>query len=109
MIVNGISLLVIITGLVEFSKKLGIKGKALIWLSMLIGLVLGITGEMAETGTPVDMLGWFTVAIVGLAYGLAACGLYDMMDERLPKGYTIPIAITSDGENDKKDDQPMEE
>lgn len=68
----------VILGLVEFAKQLGVVGKASLGLSLVLGLVLGIAQQVSANGTPVDFAGWFGVAIVGLAYGLAASGLFDL-------------------------------
>ena len=85
MIFSGVSLAMIIMGLVEFSKKLGAGGKLLTALSMVIGVLLGVGGFIAQNGVPVDYAGWFAAAMVGLVYGLSAAGLYDLFDARFPK------------------------
>lgn len=87
LLVAGISLIIVIFGLVEFSKKLGLKGKALTVFSMLLGVIFGICYKIAETGTsPVGFPAWFAVIVFGLALGLVTSGIYDFANHRL-----IPI------------------
>lgn len=81
--VNGIPMLVIVFGLVEFGKKFGLSGRALTLASMLIGLVLGVAFKAAEMYPAFAV--WFQVAVFGLAVGLSASGLYDFTAARLPK------------------------
>jgi hypothetical protein len=83
LIVSGVPLLVIVFGLVEFAKKLGAQGNTLTVVSAVIGLVLGVAFKLSEM-YPAFAL-WFQVVVFGLAIGLAACGLYDFMNARLPK------------------------
>ncbi len=82
---NGIPLVTLIMGLVEFSKKLGLKGKALTALSMALGVVIGVAYQIAQGGQPETFAGWFDTAIFGLALGLTASGVYDLIDARFPK------------------------
>jgi hypothetical protein len=87
LLVAGISLIVVIFGLVEFSKSLGLKGKALTVFSMLLGIFFGIAYKISESGSsPTDFSGWFAVIVFGLALGLVTCGLYDFANNRLAKG-----------------------
>ncbi len=85
LLVNGIPLVTVIMGLVEFSKKLGLHGKALTALSMILGVVIGIAYHIAQSGTPQDFTAWFNTAIFGLVLGLTASGVYDLIDARFPK------------------------
>ncbi len=85
LLANGIPLVTLIMGLVEFSKKLGLHGKALTVLSMILGVVIGIAYEVAQKGTPATFAEWFNTAIFGLALGLTASGVYDLIDARFPK------------------------
>lgn len=82
-VVNGINLMALVFGLVEFSKKTGLKGKALTMLSMGIGVLVGIAYQIAKMYPAV--MQWFGVAVFGLAVGLAASGVYSFADARWPK------------------------
>ncbi len=87
LLVAGISLIIVIFGLVEFSKCLGLKGKALTVFSMLLGVVFGSAYKISESGAcPTDFAGWFAVIVFGLALGLVTSGIYDFANHRL-----IPI------------------
>jgi hypothetical protein len=73
--IGGISLVVIIFGLVEFIKKFGLKGNWLTAVSMVVGISLGVLYQVSLKYTIVNE--YFQYALFGLACGLAACGLYD--------------------------------
>ena len=75
--INGIPLMVIVLGLVEFAKQLGLTGKASLILSMVLGILAGVLYQLS-VAIPVDMAGWLGAAVYGLALGLAASGLYDL-------------------------------
>jgi lipopolysaccharide export LptBFGC system permease protein LptF len=85
LLVGGIPLLVVIFGLVEFSKSLGLKGNGLIVFSLFLGVVFGISYKIAESGMPSSFAGWFLMIVFGLALGLITSGFYDFADKRLPK------------------------
>ena len=84
LLVGGIPLLVVIFGLVEFSKSFGLKGKGLTILSMLLGIAFGVAYKVAESGLPVGFAPWFVVVVFGLALGLTASGFYDFANKRFP-------------------------
>ena len=75
-IVNGIPLVLVVIGLVEWSKQLGVSGRALQVLSMLVGVALGILYQYSVQ-PPADFAGWFGAAVYGLALGLVGSGIYD--------------------------------
>ncbi len=85
LLVGGIPLVVVIFGLVEFSKSLGLKGLGLTIFSLLLGLAFGIAYKISGSGMPVGFSGWFAVSIFGLAMGLITSGLYDFANQRLSK------------------------
>jgi hypothetical protein len=74
--INGIPLVLVVLGLVEWSKRLGVEGKQLQILSMLMGMVLGVLYQISQQPL-VDFASWFGVVIYGLALGLVASGIYD--------------------------------
>ena len=75
-VVNGIPLLALIIGLVQFAKEMGLGGKALRALSAGIGLALGVAYQVS-LGPPTDFTGWFGVVLYGLGLGVVASGLID--------------------------------
>ncbi len=80
---NSINFLVIVFGLVEFAKKFGLNGRILTALSMIIGIVLGILYQLSLRSE--SLAEWFQIIMFGLAVGLAASGIYDFINGRIPK------------------------
>lgn len=68
-----VALVPAILGLVNFVKSLGVEGKALTIVSMVIGVAMALLAQLLPAGT-------FHVIYNGLVIGLAACGLYDVAD-----------------------------
>ena len=85
LLVGGVPLLVVIFGLVEFAKKLGLAGRWLTVISLLLGLIFGFAYRFAVDGFPLGYAPWFTVAVFGLALGLITSGFYDFANKRFPK------------------------
>jgi len=75
-VVGGIPLVVLIIGLVQFLKELGVAGVALRVASAGLGLVLGILYQLS-LAMPADLGGWLGVVVYGLALGVTASGLVD--------------------------------
>jgi hypothetical protein len=84
LLVAGVPLVIVVFGLVEVIKSFGLKGPWLTCLSLLIGLVLGMAYQVAQSGLPADFAAWFAVAIFGLTLGLVASGFYKWSDSRFP-------------------------
>ena len=82
-VVSGIPLIVVIFALVEEVKAWGVTGKALRAVALALGLVFAVLYQLA-LAMPVDLMGWLTVAVVGLIYGLTASGAYNFIDARFP-------------------------
>lgn len=85
LLVASIPLLAVIFGLVEFSKSLGLSGKALTVFSLILGLLFGLAFRIAMLGLPVAFSGWFEAVVFGLAIGLVASGFYDFANSRFPR------------------------
>jgi hypothetical protein len=66
-----IALMPAILGLVNFVKSLGVQGKALTIVSMVIGVVMAVAAQLLPPGI-------FQIIFNGLVVGLAASGLYDI-------------------------------
>lgn len=75
-VVAGVPLVLVVLGLVEWVKSLGLTGNSVKFVSMGIGLVLGI-GYQLSVAVPVGFSGWFGASVFGLALGLLASGIYD--------------------------------
>lgn len=69
-------LLLMIYGLVEFAKRLGLGGNWPMVVSMIVGVLFGVLFQLAEMYDWMNP--WFQIAVYGLATGLAACGLFDI-------------------------------
>ena len=85
LVVGGIPLLIVIFGLVEFCKTIGLTGRWLTVASLLLGLAFGIAFKISQGGMPIGFAGWFLVVVFGLALGLVTSGLYDFANARWPK------------------------
>ena len=77
-LVNGIPLVFVIAGLVQFAKKFNLKGEACTALSLGLGVVLGVAYQL-RAGPPADFAGWFGAVLYGLALGITTAGLYDVV------------------------------
>jgi len=85
LLVGSIPLMLVIFGLVEFIKSLGLKGNLLTVVSLLLGLGFGMAFRISSTGIPIGFGGWFEAVVFGLAIGLTTSGFYKFADARWPK------------------------
>jgi drug/metabolite transporter (DMT)-like permease len=76
-------LLVLIFGLVEFVKQLGLTGNRLRLVSMAVGIILAVVFRLRELYPPWSP--WIDLFFFGLAAGLTACGIYGFLEARIPK------------------------
>jgi hypothetical protein len=58
LLVGGIPLMIVIFGLIEFSKSLGMAGKKLTVFSLLLGLIFGMAYQIASAGLPLLFMAW---------------------------------------------------
>jgi len=82
-VVNPVTLALLVMFLVQFIKDLGLKGNVLRFVSLAIGAILALAFKSRELW-PVAAT-YIDVSFFVLAVGLGACGLYSLIDERLPK------------------------
>ena len=75
-LVAGVPLVLVVLGLVEWVKGLGLQGNAVKVVSMLIGLLLGV-GYQFSLAVPIGFSGWFSCVVFGISLGLVASGIYD--------------------------------
>ena len=80
---NSAQFMALVFGLVEFLKKLGLKGETLTLASMALGVAAGVVYQVAKIYPQAWQ--WIGVGAFGLAVGLAASGLYDFANARWPK------------------------
>lgn len=79
--VNGIPLIAVVLGLVEVVKRLGVKDRAAVAVSLGIGVLLGI-GYSASLQPITTYSALFAAIIYGLALGIVACGVWDVATRR---------------------------
>jgi hypothetical protein len=84
--IAGMPLLLVVLGLVQWFKQLGLRGTLVLNLvSMLIGLLLGV-GYQLSLSMPGDFAGWFSTVVFGLGLGLVASGVFDVLNPKMPSG-----------------------
>ncbi len=84
--IGGVSLFLLVLGLVEAAKQFGVTGKGSMLLSILLGGALfGMFKASEGALIPADVLPWLEVIVYGLGGGLAVSGLYDFVNKRLPR------------------------
>lgn len=66
-------------GLVAFCKSLGLSGRALTIVSMILGVLFGLAYRIS-VAVPVTLGDWFLALLFGLFIGLAASGTYDQIN-----------------------------
>lgn len=81
-IINPATLMILIFGVVEFVKSLGLEGNRLRFVSMGVGILLAIVFQMGELFPVVSP--YIQVIFFGLAAGLSASGVYSFVNNRLP-------------------------
>ncbi|MFA5154277.1 MAG: hypothetical protein WC554_17130 [Clostridia bacterium] len=79
-VIAGVPLLFVVLGSVEFVKSFGLKGNVVKIVSVVIGLLFGI-GYQLSVAMPVGFAGWFAVTVFGIALGLVASGIYDVINK----------------------------
>lgn len=87
---EGIPVILVVLGIVEFAKKLGNKDVGSLILSMLLGIVFGGGYYIAQNGLPVSFAGWFQLVLIGLVLGLSSCGLYDYSKKFMSGTNSLP-------------------
>ena len=86
---NGISLMALVLGLVEFSKKFGVAGNWLAAEAGILGIGFATAGKIATDGVPQGYAAWFGLAIYGLAAGLSAAGVYDIVKASKVRSFDV--------------------
>lgn len=76
--------IVMVLGLVELCKKLGLEGNKLLLVAMGIGIGLGALGEVVVQFP--EVLPWVKIVVYGVLTGLTASGLYDVGKRYIAQG-----------------------
>lgn len=81
--IGGVSLLLLVPGIVQFSKSVfGIKDRAAEALTVGLGVgFIGLAQAIALKLVPDAAMPWITVAVVGLGGGLAIAGYYKLVKD----------------------------
>ena len=75
-VVSGLPLVLVVLGLVEWIKSLGLSGTAVKIVSLMVGVAFGV-GYQMTVALPSSFAGWFAAVVYGLGLGLVASGIYD--------------------------------
>jgi hypothetical protein len=81
-LVNPLTLVLIILGVVEMIKKLGVSGNKLMLISMGVGFILALLYKLRELYQPSTL--YIDIAFFGIAAGLGASGIYSFVSDRFP-------------------------
>ncbi len=84
-VVNGVPLIVLVIALVEWVKRFGVEGKFLNVISMIVGIVFGVTYLYAQSPL-LSFSDWFGAVVYGLVLGLSASGVYDAVRSAATRG-----------------------
>jgi hypothetical protein len=79
---NPVTLAVLILGIVEFLKRLGLAGNKLMLVSMAVGVLFATVYKLHELYPPAEP--YLEVAFFGIAAGLCASGIYSFITNRFP-------------------------
>lgn len=87
--IGGALILPLISGLVEFSKRLGLSGNALTVEAFLLGgIFAAVAGAISEGLIPALALPWVRVAAIaigGAIAGMSVSGNYDLLKRAVQK------------------------
>jgi len=76
--IAGINIMLLVLGVVEAAKRLGVKGNGSFILALVLGFAFGVLSYLAENAViPEAVMIWVSAGVFGAAFGLAATGLYD--------------------------------
>ena len=80
--IGGVVLIPVVIGLMEFAKKLGLRGRPLMVAAFTVLLVSGgLSGAISEQLVPAPALAWIRVGVLALGFsvvGMASMGVYDV-------------------------------
>lgn len=85
-VIGGISVAILIFGIVEAAKEFGVAGKGSRALALGLGVFfVGLAQAIAQGLIPPEVLVWVELAVTAIAGGLAAMGYYDFVTKRLSR------------------------
>ena len=84
--IGGVSVVILVLGIVEASKRFGLKGWGLQALGFGLGFVLvGLSAAIGADLVPAVAVPWIRIVVYGLGGALAANGLYDLAKKAMAK------------------------
>lgn len=75
LLLGGIPILLLVIGIVESAKKLGLSGTGCQVLALVLGVLFTTLIELVNRYPNISP--WVTAIVLGLALGMTASGLYD--------------------------------
>jgi|GEM_PF-1119178 len=97
MILASGSIIWLVTGLVSYIKKLGVKGAWLTVSAMVIGIIFGVAYQYFKA--PLTTFGgWFLGVCFGLGLGLIASGVYDTYGNKTPEATSLTTIVANTSE-----------
>ena len=80
--IGGVVLIPVVIGLMEFAKKMGLRGKPLMIAAFCLLIGFGfLSGAISENLIPGPALPWIRVVVLALGFavvGMASMGVYDV-------------------------------
>lgn len=78
--IDGISVGLLIVGLVEAAKEFGINGKGSRALALGLGVLFGgLAFAVSQNMIPAEAMPWVALVVTAIASGLSAMGYYDLL------------------------------
>lgn len=78
--IGGIAVLVLVLGIVEAAKRWGLQGRGSEILALCLGVFFVALAQAIQLALiPPAWVVWIEVIVIGLAGGLAATGIYDLV------------------------------
>lgn len=89
--IGGVGVIVLVLGLTEAAKRLGVTGKGSQVLALCLGaFFVGLSAAIGCDLIPVVALPWIEVGVMGLGGALAATGIYDL-GKRFMRGNRVTV------------------
>ena len=77
-VIGGVSVIVLVLGIVELAKRWGLNGMGCEILAVGLGAFFVALSQAIEGGmVPANLIPWINIVVIGIGGGLAAMGLYD--------------------------------
>jgi hypothetical protein len=110
---NPVTLAILILGVVEFIKRLGLTGNKLMLVSMAVGIMFATVYKVHDLYPPAEP--YLEVFFFGIAAGLCASGIYSFITNRFPDQtkeatmkYTKIVKTRRGGSQTRPEDKEVE-